>query len=119
MVIKITGNVYGGGKQITGIVDLPNEEALRLINLGVAVAVDENDIIPLMEGSGFVDHAKKVMADQSKTIDGQVEEIRILNDQVKSLTVKIELLSTENVNLRTHSKALEDEIAKINEKKKK
>lgn len=57
MKVLITGYVFNERGKLEGTVDLPGQEAERLLALGVAVSVDDKTEDPDSEDSGISEEA--------------------------------------------------------------
>ena len=113
MKIKIIGYVDNGKEQLRGIVDLPDARAVRLINLGAAIAADPADIAATVRpDSVSLEHAQKVLADQSSTISKQAEKIEQLKKKNKELYEQNKTFSEINVQLSAKVQELEAELIK-------
>lgn len=67
MKVKITGSVFNGQEYLAGVVELPDQDALALINSGHAVTFEES---PEPE----TDQSEEIITENSGEAETQVEE---------------------------------------------
>lgn len=100
--------------KLQGVVSLPETEALRLIRLGVAEAVDPSQL-PATGGdvdyTAALQQAERILKDQSATIDGLKKELDekkeiIRNQEVQIADLKKQLMMLEE---KSSKKAKKDQ----------
>jgi predicted RNase H-like nuclease (RuvC/YqgF family) len=103
--VQIIGHVEAENGVLSGIVELPDVRAKRLISLGAAVAADIVAVDAIAGNTAIdyhaaADHAQNVLKNQSETIEQQAEKIGLLEGIVQQLKDANEQLERQIVEIR-------------------